>query len=244
MGLEAVLVFFLVLTPGVIADAVYRFVLWRPDPEEHLRLTRALLFSVVGLVLYLLVVETLNISGAKPLYLLPGWWSESWQVDSSSVSQIAIPWALHAGASLVVAFGVAKIMGWNKVDDLLREVMGQSMHKTAWDEFAAANHDDWIIVKLADERQYVGRLGVVSGDEDRDFVLWNPYPYDPEANTFEVTGTAGMFVPGDQVASVIVPMDADELEAHRVSFGVYNLKTGERVDGEGERGQQEHLEEE
>lgn len=236
MGFEAVLLFFLVLSPGLIADAIYRFVLWRPDPEEHLRLTRALLLSVVGLLLYLFVAEKLGVGLAKPLYLLPQWWETSWQVDLSSAGQILGPWTLHAVACVLVAALAALVMKWEKVDDLLRKATGQSTHKRAWDEFAAANHEQWVIVKLVDGRNYYGRLGVVSGDDDGDFVLWNPWPYDPEAETYERTGVEGMFVPADQVASVLVPMTGEDLEARRHTFGIYNLTTGERIDDRGRKG--------
>lgn len=232
MGLEAVLLFFLVLSPGLIADATYRFLLWRPDPEEHLRLTRALLLSVVGLLLYLFVVEKLDVGIAKPLYLLPSWWNTSWQVDLSSAGQILLPWTVHTAACIVIAAVATWIVKRKVVDDLLRKVTGQSTHKRAWDEFAAANHERWVIVKLVDGRDYYGRLGVVSGDDDGGFVLWNPYPFDPEAKTYEKTGAVGMFVPEDQVASVIVPMTGEDLRSRRDTFGTYKLTTGERIDGQ------------
>lgn len=182
------------------------------------------------------MVEKLGVGLAKPLYLLPSWWDASWQLDLSSAGQILLPWTIHTAACVSVAALATWIMKRKVVDDLLRKVTGQSTHKRAWDEFAAANHKQWVIVKLVDGRNYYGKLGVVSGDDDGGFVLWNPWPYDPEAETYERTGAEGMFVPADQVASVIVPITGEDLEARRHTFGIYKLTTGERIDGQGREG--------
>lgn len=51
MQIEGILVLLLLLAPGLIADAIYRFLLWRLNPLESVRFTRALLLSAAGILL-------------------------------------------------------------------------------------------------------------------------------------------------------------------------------------------------
>jgi hypothetical protein len=53
MAIEALLVLLLLVSPGLIADGLYRFLLWRHDPGESARLVRSLLFSSVSLLVLL-----------------------------------------------------------------------------------------------------------------------------------------------------------------------------------------------
>jgi hypothetical protein len=52
---EGFLALLLLIAPGLIADALYRFLLWRSDPDEHIRITRATLSSGVSLYVLLLL---------------------------------------------------------------------------------------------------------------------------------------------------------------------------------------------
>jgi len=48
MALEAVLVLVFVLLPGVVADGVYRFLTWRPEPSDQGVLVRATAISFIA----------------------------------------------------------------------------------------------------------------------------------------------------------------------------------------------------
>jgi hypothetical protein len=129
------------------------------------------------------------------------------------------------------------------VGSLVRRIAGQSLHRTAWDEFAAANHEAWVFVKLKDGRHYYAQLGIVSGDRSSSIVLWHPHPYDEQADTYEITGARALYVPGDSIASILVATPPDELKQLEPKLGVRRLTTGEKVDDRGESavaGEQQH----
>ena len=236
MGIEAVLVLLLLVTPGLVADGAYRFVLWRPAPDDSIRFTRALVLSVAGLLLYLLLVQAGIPLLPPPRYLSREWWATSWSGDLQSAVDVAVPWALHSVSSLVVAGLAVLLMKRKWVASLVRFIAGQSLHRSAWQEFAAANHEKWVFVRLKDGRHYYAQLGVVSGDHSGSIVLWHPYPYDEESATYEVTGTHALYLPSDSVASVLVAAAPEELKKLEPRLGVYRLTTGEKVHDSGEQG--------
>jgi hypothetical protein len=229
MGVESILVLLLVLTPGLLADGLYRFLLWRPDPHEQTRLTRAILFSAAGLLLLLFVADLVPGTIQKPEYLVSTWWNTAWRGDLSSATDVAIPWLQHTFLACLLSLVAAAIIRWRWIADVLRSITGQSFHRNAWDEFAAANHKKWIFVRLTDGRHYYGELGVVSGDRKKDLVLWHPYPYREKDQTYEVTGARALFIPGEQVASILLAEERAGLAAIQDKLGVYSLITGERV---------------
>lgn len=133
-----------------------------------------------------------------------------------------------ASSTLITVTGVALMKcGW--IDGLVRKIAGQSRHQSVWQEFAAANHKCWVFVKLVDGRHYYGELGVVSGKQSEGLLLWHPYPFDELNDIYEVTGARALFVPAEQLASVLIPERPDEVERLRPLFGTYNLSTRERV---------------
>jgi hypothetical protein len=229
MAVEAVLVLLLLITPGIIGDALYRFFLRRPDPEQSIQITRALLLSAMGLVLALFLADVWSEVIPAPMYLAADWWATSWTTDFQSVAAVAYPWLVHSGATVVVAGAGILLMRRKFVGTFIQHVTGQSLHRNAWDEFAQANHRKWVFLKLVDGRHYYGELGIVSADRSRDLVLWHPYPYDEKRNVYERSGAFGLFVPGEQVASILVAQPPDTVAKMRPSFGVYSL-TGEKID--------------
>lgn len=78
MGVEAILVLLLVITPGLIADWAYRFLLWRPDPDETGRSTRGLIMSALGLLVLLFAADVSRGYVPAPPYLVSEWWSTQW----------------------------------------------------------------------------------------------------------------------------------------------------------------------
>ncbi len=239
MGIESLLVLLLVLSPGVIADSFYRLILWRRvAPEEHLRLTRVTLFSAAGLLLAFSLAELIDPLSSLYSYLTSAWW-DSWEGGLHALATIAGGWLLHTAGASAAAATWAYLIGRRSVGEGVRKLLGQSMHHSAWAEFADTYVGDWVSIKLADGRHLYAQLGIISGDGSKDLLVWNPYPFDPDKNTFEVTGARGMFIPASQLVSVTVPEPKEALTEKRKRFGIYKLATGERIGGEGRSGIQQ-----
>lgn len=230
MGLEALLVLLLFLAPGLLADAVYRFLLWRSDPEETIRLTRGVLFSAMGVVTIFLL-RAIGLNATVPAYLLPAWWHHLPDATDAIFAQVFESWSTHVLASLLFALVSVLVVSRPWLTTIVRWVTKQSLYDSAWHEFAQGHFEHTVKVRLVDGRELVGRLGVVSAHGNRDVVLWNPYPYqvDSAGEFVTVTGTKGAFIPESQIAEVSVSYPPEELEAKRQLFGKYDVRTGEKV---------------
>lgn len=227
MAFEAAVVLALLLVPGLLADGFYRFALWRADPEEHVRLTRAILFSAVGLA----VLATLSLIGVRislPSYIAPDWWeafSEGQRPGGAVLSQ----WVGHTLASLLAAAVAVWLASRRFVAKAIMKLTSQSLFHNAWHEFAARYFRRWVFVRLADGREFYGRLGIVSGDETRDLVLWNPCLVDRRAGTYEIAGLESIYVPPGQLVTVTAARDQAEVRKQSALLGTYRLETGEKL---------------
>lgn len=229
MGIEALVVLLLIVSPGFLADSLYRFLLWRPDPSEQIRISRGIALSGAGLVLALLAASIAPSVFPEFPYLVTSWWKNRWQGDYRSVGTLIVPFLSHVGFCIAVSgIGVA-LMKRDFVAKGIRRLTGQSLHRNAWDEFAAANFKQWVFVCLTDGREYFGELGVVSGDHTKDLVLWHPHPYRSLDQTYEIQGVRALFVPASQIASVKVPATGPELDVLQQYIGRYTL-SGAKVD--------------
>lgn len=230
MALEAVLVLVFVLLPGVVADGVYRFLTWRPDPSDQGALVRATAISFSALF-GLLVLQTL-LPGvfSVPAYLRPDWWRGATELQQLPWSEVLASWLQHAFIAIAGAVGVAMVVRWRRLTALLQRLLGRSLYSSAWDEFAVQHIGRWVLVTVSGGRVLYGMLGIASGDRKKDIVLHRPMPYDPETRTYQFTGNRTIFIREDQVENVVVPLDAAELAKVRDRLGLYHLSTGQKVD--------------
>lgn len=231
VGIEAVLVLLLVVSPGLIADWIYRFILWRSDPEESERLTRAVLLSVLSLGVLLGVSTHFSLSVFYPQYLTPSWWSEM-GIPENMLLQAFFPWLSHVVLSIALAIVGVFLSTSRPVNWFLNKFLGKSAYEDSWQEFAIEHHGQWVFVKLTDGRHYYGELGIISGNRNLNIVLWNAYPYDENAGTYEITGCKCAFFPESQIASILVSKSPDEIKEISPYFGIYSLETGEKIDDE------------
>jgi uncharacterized protein DUF6338 len=230
MGLEALIVLLFFLMPGLIADSIFRFALWRRDAGKDDRLIRGLYFSAAGLLLLLAGDLLPFITWDLPSYLFPAWWAVAGTADQSIVQTVLRSWGSHTLASIIVALGMIGVLSWNRTAALLRKFMKQSLYETAWQEFAERYFEKWVVVTTASGREFYGQLGTVSGRDDKDIVLLNPYPYEvlEAGEVISIGGTEAVFLPEDQIAQISVSYPGEEIETKRGLFGKYLLATSER----------------
>ena len=235
MALEAVLVLVFVLLPGMVADGVYRFLTWRPEPTDQGVLVRATAISF-GALFGLLVFETaLPSVFSVPIYLRPDWWRSAAAFPDLPWPAVVRSWLQHALVAVGGAVGLSMLVRWRPLTGVLQRVLGRSLYSSAWDEFAVQHIGRWVLVTLVDGRVFYGALGIASGDRKKDVVLYRPMPFNPDSGNYQFTGNKAIFVREDQIQNVLVPLDVTELAAVQDRLGVYHLSTGERVDAQGEQ---------
>jgi hypothetical protein len=234
MALEAVLVLVFLLLPGIVADAAYRFVTWRPDPSDQGTFVRATAISFAALFGLVALDSLIPTVFEIPVYLQPGWWRSEAGARELPWADLAPGWLQHAAVALVGSLGVGLLVKSRQLAGLLRRMLGRSLYSSAWDEFAVQNIGRWVLVTLSGGRVFYGVLGIASGDRKKDVVLYRPMPYDADKGTYQFTGNKVIFIREDEVESVLVPLNPRELAEVRGRLGVYHLSTGERIDVEKE----------
>jgi hypothetical protein len=237
MGLDAILVLFFFLLPGMIADACFRFLLWRPETKGESRAVRAAVFSAGGLFVLFLVGTLVTIIPPEftvPVYLFPEWWSATRAADIALLGQTFRSWGIHVAASLLLCLVLVWALSWKFTAKLIRLISRQSLFETAWAEFAYRFHGKWVLVRTRGGRQHYGELGI-AGQGDRSIVLWNPAEYgvvDGE-EVIEVSGRWGVYLPESEIAELIVSHSQAERAANAAAMGRYSLNTGERHGDQG-----------
>ncbi|MBI2073416.1 MAG: hypothetical protein HYT81_10380 [Gemmatimonadetes bacterium] len=230
MALEAVLVLVFVLLPGVVADAAYRFLTWRPEPTDQGVLVRATAISFAALFGLIILETTFPYLFSVPVYLRPDWWRRAAELPDLPWPVVLKSWLQHAVVAVSGAVALGMLVRWRPLTGVLRRVLGRSLYSSAWDEFAVQHIGRWVLVTLTDGRVFYGALAIASGDRRKDVVLYRPMPFNPDTGSYQFTGNKAIFVREDQVQSVLVPLDSSELAAVQDRLGVYRLSTGERVD--------------
>jgi hypothetical protein len=158
-------------------------------------------------------------------------------VDANAANEIAIPWLLHTLIAVSGSLILVTLMRSHRVGATIQKLTRQSFHTGAWHEFSHRYFNRWVFVRLVDGRHYYGQLGIVSGDGNQDVVLWYPFPYSEDDETYERTGAEAAYFPAHHIASVMVAQVPKKMQTERMKFGVYNLVTGERIDGESRKQQ-------
>ena len=236
MALEAVLVLVFLLLPGVVADGVYRFLTWRPDPTDQGLLVRATAISFGSLFALLLLQRAFPTLFVVPPYLEPAWWRNDTFATGSVWGEALRGWLQHA----TVAFVGSVLAGFSirsaKLTSIIQRFLGRSLYSSAWDEFAVASIGRWVLVTLSGGRVFYGVLGIASGDRSKDVVLHRPMPFDRRTGAYEFSGNKTIFIREDQVESVLVPLEERDLRLVRDRLGRYRLSTGERIDDQEGKG--------
>lgn len=231
MGLEALIVLLFFLVPGLIADSLFRFLLWRRGTDKEDRILRGLYFSATGLLVLVAIGFIPLLDGDLPEYLFPAWWAAAETADQSIVRTVLRSWGAHTVASILVALLLVWILSRPRTAELLQKFVKQSLYETAWQEFAERYFERWVVVTTSAGHQYYGILGTVSGRDDKDIILHNPAAYeaDDAGEIIQVAGTEAVFIPADQIAEIAVSYPSDEIESKRELFGRIYLASGERV---------------
>lgn len=227
MALEAVLVLVFLLSPGVVADAAYRFLAWRPDPSDQSLLVRATVISAVSMFALVAMASIFPSRIQTPPYIDPSWWRS----PESTVpwTRVIGGWALHTAVAVAGMGLVWAIVRARRTARVARALLKRSLWSSAWDEFAAENVGRWVVARTKSGEEFYGFLGTASGDRKKDVVLYRPAPYNQKTGVYEITGNKAIFIPEDQVERILVPLIDKELEEARPTFGLYEMKTGERT---------------
>lgn len=229
MGIEAVVVLLLLLLPGILGDRLYRFLLWRREPSGESKIVRSVVFSALGILL-IMVAQQFGF-GSLPVYINPAWWEEAARGSAVFVEGAIPSWLYHILASATAALATVAIVSCKWTATLVSWIAKQSLYENAWQEFAESYFERYVLLTTQQGITYYGQLGVVSGDDDRSVVLWNPAEYQAVdgKEMIEVTGTEAVYIPQDQIASIRVSYPSGTLYEKRDIFGKYDLKTGERI---------------
>jgi hypothetical protein len=229
VGLEALLILFFFVLPGLMADTVFRFLLWRPEPKEGATVARAILFSGAGLLTVWAIRLLVDVS--PPLYVFPSWWRAAAEGNEGPVGDIVRSWGVHTVAAIVVALLLTLLLSQAWAAKAIRKLTGQSLFDSAWQEFLEHCFGEYVLVRTTGGRSIYGQLGVVSGHGDRSIVIWNPADYErtKQGEVIEVTPTKALYLPESEIREVLVSYSKADIAAKGATFGRYYLATGEKL---------------
>lgn len=229
-SLKGALIFVLGVIPGVPGESLYSLIVGINQRQSHLRrVTRTLLISAMGLILYVLVGDFLASVGirafTRPFHVMPSSFQES--LGSGDVSVLAWAYVGHILFSTIAGGIVAG--GWHKLAQMLD---GQS-YPSAWNALIETNTKNrWVVVNGTDGRSYAGIIDTADTDvqrENRGLLLREPARHDPERGGFVATRFQYKFLPAELIRSIdVLAKPTEDERATQAGQKVFSL-TDSRV---------------
>jgi hypothetical protein len=160
------------MTPGVPGEVFYSKITgrdWRKNRLYHI--TRVVLISILGLVVYTLIAHSLGWS--FPLYVMPS--SFQRELTESTVATMALAYLGH----LTCASAIGGLCG--VIYKKLTEVAGGTIEPFAWDDLTNTHvQGRWVVVDLVGDKAYAGIIETADDyvpADQRDVLLKEPALY-------------------------------------------------------------------
>lgn len=222
-SLKGALIFVLGVIPGVPGETLYSLIVSINQHENRLRrVTRTLVISAMGLILYVIVGDLLSYIGieafTEPLHVMPS----SFQGSSGDVSLLAWAYVGHVLFSTIVGAVVAG--GWHKTAKMLD---GHS-YPSAWDALVETHKEKrWVVVNLTNGTSYAGIIDTANTDvhrNNRDLLLREPARHDPERGAFFATRFQYKFLPADLIRSIdVLSKPTEDTRITQIGEKVFSL---------------------
>jgi len=183
--------------PGIAGDRVYRSLLGADWRESHTSyILRLLMFSVCGVLVYLLLAVPLGLP--RPVYLFPSTFIDG-TLGPNNIEGIAWPYAGHfigSGLTGLTMTGLARF---------LSKYSGHSPYPAAWDDFVRTHvADRWVVASLKSGEVYAGKLktaDIAVARGDRDIVLEEPALWDG-GTRYISTSYQYIYLPSELISAV------------------------------------------
>lgn len=195
------------MAPGVPGELFYSNLTGRDWRENRLyHVTRVVLISIIGLVLYILVANCFGWS--FPLYVMPSTFNEGLTKQATAV--MATAYLGH----LVSASGVGVLSGLGYRRWI--SATGGTIEPFAWDDLLNEHVEGrWVVVDLIGDRAYAGIIE--TGDDyvpadQRDILLKEPALYrDGESGEgYYTLEYQHLYLPANLIESVAVVHEEDD----------------------------------
>lgn len=160
------------MTPGVPGEVFYSSITGRDWRENRLyHITRVVLISILGLVVYTLIAHRLGWS--FPLYVMPS--SFQAELTEATVATMALAYLGHLTcASIVGALCGVVYKG-------VTEAVGGTIELFAWDDLINTHvQGRWVVVDLVGDKAYAGIIETADNyvpADQRDVLLKEPALY-------------------------------------------------------------------
>lgn len=207
------------LLPGIPGNEIYKIIVGfdRRDTSVFWIL-RLLLFSVLGIVIYVLLALLFN--WWMPIYIIPSQVTSAFN-DPSMMPKIFIPYLGHILCS--AAIGI--IMAQFKI--FITKFTPFAIYPEPWDTFIRENvKNHWVIVKLKNDITYAGVLceaDISATQDERDLILEEPCIFVEERNNYKALAYQSIFIKGLFVEYIAVVHDPDK-DKKRTVTGEYLFK--------------------
>jgi hypothetical protein len=205
---EALLVLFFAITPGIPGDKMYRALVgadWRQKDWESI--LRLLLISALGLALY-------SISAKKwgwpaPIYVTP----ETFRSGGISPSNLYLLFVPYIGHLVGATFAGLLVGGGQRL--LLTFYPFRSLYPAAWNQFIRScvhtgGSGRWVLVTLNSGDVYVGFVTAADisvAANERDIILGEPAKYDEQQKNYLALPYQQIFLPASLVTQIAVLYD-------------------------------------
>lgn len=204
-SLKGIFIFIFGLIPGVPGETIYSNVVGRSWRENKLRrVTRTLVISICGLILFILTGDFLAYIGIgvvmEPLHVMPGRLADG--MSGKQTSKVALAYLGHVFFS-TVAGGVIAV-GWHAIAARI----SQHSYPSAWESLTSTHsRNRWVVVSLKTGDAYAGMIETADNNvhrENRDMLLREPAQLNPNIGAFVATRHQYLFLPAELIQSVSV----------------------------------------
>jgi hypothetical protein len=220
-----------IIVPGFIADTVLRAAYGDKRLSDFERTIRSIVLSVFGLLLYLPVIELVELTSHQffPHARFPSWMVKPQYLpalgDSSGKTVVTLeattflPFLAHT----FVTIGAALMWGWflsiGSVQRLFIQHTGRVTNGTSWQLFwskfhpvtADASLKRLVTVRLSDGGRIMGEFQSASDPvEDKDLVLGNPWFWDAGRHDWHADNTRFVYISAAKIDSIsLSPVGAE-----------------------------------
>lgn len=227
-SIKGIFLFIFGLIPGVPGETIYSKKVGLSWRENKLRrVTRTLVISICGLILYILTGELLAYGIGtevliEPIHVMPSRLEGG--LGEVDATQVALAYLGHVLFS--TAAGVSIAYSWDAVAE---QISGHS-YPSAWESLVNKHsRNGWVIVTLQNGDSYAGMIETADNNvhrENRDVLLKEPAQHNPEIGGFVVIRHQYLFLPAELIRSVSVLHDPEEDGSRVTTVGETILDDG------------------
>jgi hypothetical protein len=195
----------LAILPGIPGNKIFIHFAgsdWRLKEWE--KISRILIFSVLGIVIYSSFTNLLRLP--EPIYIFPSTFKTE-TLETIKFSDISIAYLGHWLFSGIIGLVFGLII------QSIASKSPSSVYPSSWDVFLR-NHisNHWIVVSLSNGESYSGIFSCSDlsvGTEDRDVIIEEPAKFIEKDNNYKSLPYKSLFLPASLIMSIAVLHDPD-----------------------------------